>query len=161
VSGDPLLKELNNKTEMSTTIKEVKLSGSTLSIRVDTEQELKQDFEICEVLKLHLDGSTYVCDVSGLVDFILIFFSIEKELSSTEPSHGNSRNDYIFESLYASLLEMKVPIHNLELLTTDNTPIMTVENGLIRLRKHFSHSRICIVTNVSFISKICVKVIDF
>jgi hypothetical protein len=51
----------------------------------DTEQQLKLDFEIYEVLKLQLDSSAYVCGVSGLVYFILIFFSIEKELSTTVP----------------------------------------------------------------------------
>jgi hypothetical protein len=43
----------------------------------DIEQQLKQDFVICEYLKLQLHGSTYVYDVLGLVDFILIFFSID------------------------------------------------------------------------------------
>jgi hypothetical protein len=51
----------------------------------DDIEQLKQDFEICEVFKLQTDVSTDVCDVSGLVEFMLIFLNIEKELSSTVP----------------------------------------------------------------------------
>jgi hypothetical protein len=92
---------------------------------------------------------------------MLIFLNIEKELSSTVPWHGKTRSDDMFQSLYANLLEMKVPIHNLASMSTDDTPIMTIDNGLILLRKKFPLSQIFIVTNVSFISKMCEKIIDF
>jgi hypothetical protein len=50
--------------------------------------------------------------------------------------YGKTRGKDLFQSFYASLLEMYVPIHKLVSLTTDGTPTMTSANvGLIGLCK--------------------------
>jgi hypothetical protein len=105
----------------------------------DTEQQMRQDLEICEYFSLQLDESTDISDVSQLLVFIRMVFNdgnIKEELLKTIPLHGKTKGDDIFQSFYASLLEMNVPIHKLVLITIDGAPAMTSENfGLIGLCK--------------------------
>jgi hypothetical protein len=74
VAGDSIFNEFKNKTEICNAIKEVQLSRSTVTRRVecmsdDTEQQMRQDLEICEFLSLQIDESTDVCDISKLLVF--------------------------------------------------------------------------------------------
>jgi hypothetical protein len=69
VAGDLLFNEFKNKTALCSAIKEVQLSRSTVTRRVeymsdDIEQQMRQDLEICEFFSLQLDESTDVSDVS-------------------------------------------------------------------------------------------------
>jgi hypothetical protein len=60
--------------------------------------------------------------------------SIKEELLKTIPLHGKTRGEDIFQSFYASLLEMNVPIYKLVSVTTDGASAITSENvGLIGL----------------------------
>jgi hypothetical protein len=81
-----------------------------------------------------------------------------KELLKTIPLHWKTKGENIFQSFYAGLLEMNVPIHKLVSVTTDGTPAMTSGNfgltGLCRKDPTFSDS---LVTTVSFTSKLCVQ----
>jgi hypothetical protein len=121
VAGNSLLNEFKNKTEMCNTNKEVQLSRSTVTRRLEcmsdnTEQQMRQDLEICEFSSLQLDESTDVNDVSQLLVFIRMVFNdgnIKEKLLKTIPLHGKTRGEDIFQSFYASLLEMNVPIHKL------------------------------------------------
>jgi hypothetical protein len=62
--------------------------------------------------------------------------NIKEELLKTIRLHGKTRGEEIFQSFYASLQEMNVPIHKLMSVTTDDAPAMTSENvGLIALCK--------------------------
>jgi hypothetical protein len=72
VAGDLSFNGFKNKTEISSAIDEVQLSRSTLTKRVecmsgDTEQQLRQNLEICELFRLQLDESADVCDVYQLL----------------------------------------------------------------------------------------------
>jgi hypothetical protein len=142
VAGDSLFNKFKNKTEICNAIKEVQLSRSTVTRRVecmsdDNEQQMRQDLEICEFFSLKLDESTDVSDVSQLLVFVQMVFndgSIKEELLKTIPLHGKTRGEDIFQSFYTSLLEINVPIHKLVSITTDGPPAMTSENvGLIGL----------------------------
>jgi hypothetical protein len=67
VAGDSLFNEFKNKTEISNASKEVQLSQSTITRRVecmsdDIEQQLRQDLEICEFFILELDESVDIWD---------------------------------------------------------------------------------------------------
>jgi hypothetical protein len=56
----------------------------------------------------------------------------------TIPLHGKTRGEDIFQSFYACLLEMNVPIHKLVSVTKDGAPAITSENvGLIGLCKKY------------------------
>jgi hypothetical protein len=93
-----------------------------------------EDLEICEFFCLQLHDSTDVCDASQLLIFIWMFFSddnFKEELLKTVLLHGKTRSEDIFQSFYASLLEMNVPIHKLVSVTTDSTPAMTNENVVL------------------------------
>jgi hypothetical protein len=58
--------------------------------------------------------------------------NIKEELLKAVLSHGKTRGEDIFQSFYASLLEMNVSIHKFVSFTTDGTPAMTSEYvGLI------------------------------
>jgi hypothetical protein len=62
--------------------------------------------------------------------------NIKEELLKAVLSHGKTRGEDIFQSFYASLLEMNIPIHKLVSITTGGAPAMTSENvGLIGLCK--------------------------
>jgi hypothetical protein len=67
--------------------------------------------------------------------------SIKEELSKPILLHGKTRGEDIFQSFYASLLEMNVTIHKLMSITTDGAPAMTSENvgltGLCKKRSRF------------------------
>jgi hypothetical protein len=69
----------------------------------------------------------------------------------------------IFQSFYASLLEMNVPIHKLVSVTTDGAPAMASENvGLIPLWKKVLafpviYSYHCVIHQQA----LCIKVINF
>jgi len=88
---------VENKIEMCSAIKEVQLSWSTITRRVDympddTEQ-LRQDLEICEFFSLQLDEWTDVCDASQLLVFIQMVFNngnIKEELLKTILLHGKT-----------------------------------------------------------------------
>jgi len=61
--------------QICSAIKKVQLSQSTITRTVecvsdDSEQQLRQDLEICEFFSLQLDESTDVCDASQLIVFI-------------------------------------------------------------------------------------------
>jgi hypothetical protein len=166
VAGNSLCNEFKNKTEICNAIKEVQLSQSTVTRRVeymsdDSEQQMRQDLEICEFFSLQLDESTDVGDVSQLVVFIRMVFSdgnIKEELLKTVPLHGKTRGEDIFQSFYASLLEMNVPIHKLVSIATGGAPAMTSGNvGLIGLCKKDPAFTEFLVTTVSFISKLYVQ----
>jgi hypothetical protein len=109
----------------------------------DIEQQVRQDLEICEFFSLQLGESTDVSDVSQLLVW-MVFNSgnIKEELLKTVPLHGKTKGEDIFQSFYASLLEMNVPIHKLVSVTTDDAPAMTSENvgliGLCKKRSRFS-----------------------
>jgi hypothetical protein len=171
VAGDSLFNEFKYKTEICNAIKEVQLSRSTVTRRVecmsdDNEQQMRQDLEICEFFSLQLDESTDVNDVSQLLVFIRMVFNdgnIKEELLKTILLHGKTRGEDIYRSFYAGLLEMNAPIHKLVSITTDGAPAMTSENaGLIGLCKkdpafldYFSYH--CVVHQQA----LCIKVIDF
>jgi len=74
VAGNSLFNEFKNKTEICNAVKEVQLSQSTITRRVecmsDDNEQLRQDLEICEFFSLKLDKSTDVCDASQLLLFI-------------------------------------------------------------------------------------------
>jgi hypothetical protein len=166
VAGDSLFNDFKNKTKICNAIKEVQLSRRTVTRRVecmsnDTEQQMRQDLEIYVLFSLQLYESTNVSDVSQLLVFILMVFNdgnIKEELFKTIPLHGETRGEDIFQSFYASLLEMNVPIHKLVSITTDGAPAMTSENvGLVGLCKKDPFPRLFLVTTVSFISKLYVQ----
>jgi hypothetical protein len=127
---------------------------------------MRQDLEICEFFSLQLDESTDGSDVSQLLVFIRMVFNdgnIKEELFKTIPLHGKNGGEDIFQSFYARLPEMNIPIHKLVLVTTDGAPAMTSENdGLIGLWKKdpafkdfFSYH--CVIHQQA----LCTKVIDF
>jgi hypothetical protein len=66
----------------------------------DTEQQMRQDLEICEFFSLQLDESTDVSDVSQLLVFIRMVFNygnIKEELLKIIPLHGKTRGEDIFQ----------------------------------------------------------------
>jgi hypothetical protein len=166
VASDSLFNEFKNKTEICNAIKGVQLSRSTVTRIVecmsdDNEQQMRQDLEICEFFSLKLNKSTDVSDVSQLLVFIRMVFNdgnIKAELLKTIPLHVKTGGKDIFESFYARLLEMNVPIHKLVSITTDGAPAMSSENvGLIGLCKKIPFSKTFLGTTVSFISKLYVQ----
>jgi hypothetical protein len=104
VAGELLFNEFKNKTEIYNANKEVQLSRSTVTRRLecmsdDIEQKMRQDLEICEFSSLQLDESTDVSDVSQSLVFIRMVFndgSIKEELLKTIPLHGKTRDEDIF-----------------------------------------------------------------
>jgi hypothetical protein len=62
--------------------------------------------------------------------------NISQELFQTVRLYGKVREESMFKSFYASLLEMNVPIHKLVSVATDGARAKTSENtGLIGLCK--------------------------
>jgi hypothetical protein len=74
VAGNSLFNEFKNKTEICNVVKDIQLSQSTITRRVecmsDDNEQLRQDLEICEFFSLKLDKSVDVCDASQLLLFI-------------------------------------------------------------------------------------------
>jgi hypothetical protein len=136
VASNSLFNKFKNKTEIHNANKEVQLFQSAVTGRVecmsdDIEQKLRQDLEISEFFSLQLDESTDVCHVSQLLVFIRMIFSdgnFKEELLETIPLHGKTRGEDIFQSVYASLLEMNVPFHELVSIITNGTPAMSSKN---------------------------------
>jgi hypothetical protein len=71
VTGNSLFNEFKNKTEICDAVKEVQLSRSTITRRVenmsDNTEQLREELEICEFFILQLDKSTDVYDVPQLL----------------------------------------------------------------------------------------------
>jgi hypothetical protein len=56
---------------------------------------------------------------------VLKDINIERELLRTVPSPRKIRSEELFQSFYASLLEINVPIHKLESVTKGGATAMT------------------------------------
>jgi hypothetical protein len=76
----------------------------------------------------------------------------------TVPLHGKTVGEEMFQSFYANLLEINVPIHKLLLVATDGAQAMATENVcLIELCKKMSLFQTFLFTSVSLISKLCLQ----
>jgi hypothetical protein len=75
--------------------------------------------------------SADVCAASQSLVFIRMVFSdgyIKEELLKTTLLRRKTRGEDAFQSFYASLLEIKLPIHKLVSVTTEGAPAMITEN---------------------------------
>jgi hypothetical protein len=104
--------------------------------------------------------NTKVCDFFCLQLTLFNDGSIRMVLLKTIPSYGKTIGAGIFQSGYASLLYMNVPIHKLGSVTTDGAPAMTSENVIrlcLRARSQDIFCRHCVINQHAAST----KVIDF
>ena len=100
-----LIQDFKNKLEISSSIKALQLSGSTVTqhceiMAEDLTQQLRRDIADCECFSLQLDKSTDTSDTAKLCVFTRVVFTDmteKKELLTSLPMKEHTQ-EFIFRS---------------------------------------------------------------
>ena len=143
-AADSLFENFKNKNEIMSAIKNLQLSRSTVTRRIEGIEknfavELERDIGRCECFSIQFDESTDSVDIAQLCVFIRMVFkdtTVKEELLCILPLKGHTRGEDIFQAFMNYANETKLPLVKLISITTDGAPAMVgSSNGFIALCK--------------------------
>ncbi|CAI5694542.1 unnamed protein product [Oreochromis niloticus] len=138
--ADSLFRDFKNKAEITSSIKALQLSRSTVTRRCeamaeDLTQQLWKDIGDCQCFSLQLDESTDVSDTAQVCIFIRMVFTditAKEELLTVLPMKEQMRGEDIFQSFKNFIEKTQLPVYKLVSITTDGAPAMVGRlNGFI------------------------------
>uniref|UniRef100_A0A669C9P0 HAT C-terminal dimerisation domain-containing protein n=1 Tax=Oreochromis niloticus TaxID=8128 RepID=A0A669C9P0_ORENI len=139
-AADSLFRDFKNKAEITSSIKALQLSRSTVTRRCeamaeDLTQQLWKDIRDCQCFSLQLDESTDVSDTAQVCIFIRMVFTditAKEELLTVLPMKEQTRGEDIFQSFKNFIEKTQLPVYKLVSITTDGAPAMVGRlNGVI------------------------------